>query len=270
MDLIKVKSAAKINIGLEIIGRREDGYHSIRSIFQEIDLCDHLTIKKSESFQFTCSDPTVPTNDSNTVVKAYRLLADKISPVNIHLEKRIPHQAGLGGGSSNAAATLNALNHLFELNLDQKTLLDYAAEIGSDVPFFIEGGQALITGRGEIIERIEFPFPFSIVLLKPDIAFSTADIYKNYQTYLDDEQTDHVNKFLQSKDKESLQALSNDLEKAIDHPQIDQLKQHCLDHGAFYAAMTGSGSAVFALFDQITNVSEIDGVKIFYTRPLQS
>ena len=158
---------AKINLGLKIIGKRTDGYHNIRSIFQTIDIYDELEITSSHKPGLVCSHPEVPTGSENLVLKAENLLRKRfrtLPEVHFTLKKRIPVGAGLAGGSSDAAAALRGLNSFHNLNVPDNVLSEYACELGSDVPFLIKGGTSVVSGRGEIIVDIECPFNFTYVI----------------------------------------------------------------------------------------------------------
>jgi 4-diphosphocytidyl-2-C-methyl-D-erythritol kinase len=177
---------AKINLSFEIKGRREDGFHEIETLMAPISLSDRLMIERgfTNDIKFACDDSSVPGGEENLVVRAARLFqkATKVGAgVEIALEKKIPHGAGLGGGSSDAAATLLGLNELFETRLDQKELMRLAAQIGSDVPFFILGSAATCRGRGEIVEPARLPGNFNLLLVKPDFGVPTPWAYGKWK-----------------------------------------------------------------------------------------
>ena len=184
---MQLYAPAKINLSFEIKGRREDGFHEIETLMAPISLSDCLTIERGETrgdIKFSCDDASVPNGEENLVVRAARLFqtATKIGAgVEIVLEKKIPHGAGLGGGSSDAAATLLGLNELFETRLDQKELVQLAAQIGSDVPFFILGSAATCRGRGEIVEPARLPANFNLLLVKPDFGVPTPWAYGRWK-----------------------------------------------------------------------------------------
>src|SRR5437870_4313434 len=173
---MQLYAPAKINLSFEIKGRREDGFHEIETLMAPISLADRLTIERGETtggLQFSCDDSSLSNGEENLVVKAARLFQNAMkigAGIEIRLEKKVPHGAGLGGGSSDAATTLLRLNELFETGLDQKALIGLAAQIGSDVPFFILGSAAICRGRGEIVEATTLPRTFSLLLLKPDFS----------------------------------------------------------------------------------------------------
>jgi len=184
---MQLYAPAKINLSFEIKGRREDGFHEIETLMAPISLSDRLTIKPGQTtgdINFSCDDSSLPKGEGNLVVRAARLFqrATKMgSGVEIVLEKKIPHGAGLGGGSSDAAATLLGLNELFETPLNQKDLIELAAEIGSDVPFFILGSAAICRGRGEIVEPAKVPANFKLLLVKPDFGVPTPWAYGRWK-----------------------------------------------------------------------------------------
>ncbi len=256
MSFKSVLSYAKINVGLYIKGKRADGFHELHSFFQEITLADKITFfKKSErgEVHLKTNWQSIPTDDRNTVVRATKLILENTSfGVDVLLEKRIPHQAGLGGGSSNAAATLLALNDLFELNKSSEQLHKIAEQLGSDVPFFLTGYQADIRGRGEDIRSISIPFKYSLLVVKPKFeSFSTAEIYANYQPFLNDSaRATDLEQFYKNPTVENLRKLHNDLEKALpETSSMQDIKKGLYQAGAVFASMTGSGSAVFGVFE---------------------
>jgi 4-diphosphocytidyl-2-C-methyl-D-erythritol kinase len=184
---MQLYAPAKINLSFEIKSRREDGFHEIETLMAPISLSDRLTIERGQNtddIKFSCDDSSLPSGEENLVVRAARLFrkATKIGAgVEIVLEKRIPHGAGLGGGSSDAAATLLGLNELFETHLEQKKLMELAGQIGSDVPFFILGSAANCRGRGEIVEPARLPASFNLVLVKPDFGVPTPWAYGRWK-----------------------------------------------------------------------------------------
>ena len=183
---INIKSPAKINLHLEVIGKREDGFHELAMIMQNIDLSDYLEFEINNEglikLESDCNDLSL--SDDNLIVKSANLLRKKSNieyGANIFLRKNIPIGAGLAGGSSNAAATLVGLNKLWDLKLDQETLCSLASTLGSDIPFFINGGIQLCFGRGEILEKLDSNFEYGVILLKnPNVSVSTAETYKKY------------------------------------------------------------------------------------------
>lgn len=228
-----VKSPAKINLNLKILGKRPDGYHELQSILQAIDLFDEIEINLSSYDQFSCSDPSLPLDEKNLVIKALNLFRETVQIpffVRIHLIKNIPQEAGLGGGSSNSAHTLIALNKLLESPL--KDLHPLAAKLGSDVNFFLVGGRALCEGRGEIVTPLKNETPESYWLVKPPFGCSTPLIFKN----LPPERSGY----------------KNELEPAafIVEPRLKSLKENLIAQGMLNVQMSGSGSTFFCQGEQ--------------------
>jgi len=241
-------SPAKLNLSLRILGKRPDGFHEIDTLMVKLPgLADEITIEPANGFSFTCTDHSLPTDGRNLVVKAAHALSEKSAhplDFHIHLEKHIPHGAGLGGGSSNAATTLLALNGLLDSPLSAAELHKIAATLGSDIPFFLHPGAARCTGRGEIIEPAESPPPLEIALFKPRFSVPTVDAYRNC---LDAEPIPGISYGEQN--HEGL-TLVNDLEKPVfaKHRYLAEFKSWLQNRRDVEAAlMTGSGSAVFAI-----------------------
>lgn len=241
-------SPAKLNLSLRIVGKRADGFHDIDTLMVKLPgLADEITIVPSSKFSFTCSDPALPTDSRNLVVKAVEALSVKSGqdfPFNIHLEKKIPHGAGLGGGSSNAATTLLALNSQLENPLPATELHSIASTLGSDIPFFLYDGAAQCTGRGEIIQAAPAPPNLPIVLFKPDFSVSSADAYRNC---LDAAPLPGI---LYGVQNYAGLSLVNDLEKPVfaKHRYLAELKDWLLNRRDTKAVMmSGSGSTIFAI-----------------------
>lgn len=253
--MLSLKSPAKINLFLRIMKRRPDGYHELASLFQTIDLCDEIQLKSAEQAEhdvLTCSDPALPTDHSNLVIKALQLFRRKTGLAKkfvIHLQKHIPQQAGLGGGSSNAATILWALNALCGHRVSVGKLAEWGAEIGSDVPFFLSHGTAYCTGRGEILRPMDAPQGLSSLwIVKPLEGLSTPQVYGKFDVS-------------QAEKRDPEQALTsfysgspvyfNDLESPAFSvmPRLAMLKQQLLDAGFSHVLMSGSGSSFFCLGD---------------------
>jgi len=243
-----VLSPAKINLSLRVLSKRADGFHEIDTLMTKLPgLADDLVITPANAFSFTCSDQSLPTDGKNLVVKAVEAL-EKASgeklPFQIHLEKHIPVGAGLGGGSSNAATTLLALNGQLENPLSVEDLHELAAELGSDVPFFLYGGAARCTGRGEKIEAAPAPPDLPIVLFKPSFSVSTADAYSNC---LDAEELPGIR---YDEYRYAGLKLINNLEKPVfaKHRYLAELKDWLQNRRDTKAVlMSGSGSVIFAV-----------------------
>ena len=251
---------AKINLGLHVLRKRDDGYHDIESVLYAIGWSDQLTLSPFDSFRFSCSDPTLPTDDSNLCVKAAKALSaytGKPMPVHLHLEKHIPYGAGLGGGSSDAAHTLKALNAYFDLGVSGGVLHQMAAALGSDVPFFLLDNAAIATGRGEHLvplvtsQEQTYDLPFELVVVAPEIHVSTAAAYSRVHPS-DQDRTDLASLVSSNNLTQWRAHLVNDFEPSVfsQYPEIQRIKEQCYALGAGYAALSGSGSAVFGVFAQ--------------------
>lgn len=245
---------AKINIGLNIVEKRPDGYHNIESIFYPVkELYDVLEIVEANKLQFSSSGITIPGSESdNLCLKAYQLIQSdyKISPVHIHLHKVIPIGAGLGGGSSDAAFTLKALNQLFELNLTDDQLIGYARKLGSDCAFFIKNTPVYAFGKGDEFEAIVMDLTnYNIKIEYPNIHIGTAEAYAGVKPKPSSKSLKDLIKLPIENWKNSIK---NDFEASIflNYLQIKVLKEKFYNEGAIYASMTGSGSAVFGIFEK--------------------
>jgi 4-diphosphocytidyl-2-C-methyl-D-erythritol kinase len=251
---ISLKAPAKINWFLSVLNKREDGYHNIISSMQCVDLFDLLCFEEDEDIR-VWSDLDVPVEE-NLVYKAAVLLK-KVSSykygARIELKKNIPVAAGLGGGSSDAAYTLIGLNRLWGLDLDKRTLLDLASELGSDVPFFLSGRLSLVEGRGEKVTELKTEASAVMLLVKPQVSVSTSWAYNSYKTKLTKKAID-IKLFCQAfrvKDYAFLRdTVFNDLEQVVisKYPVIGEIKRMLLQNGALFSLMSGSGSTVFGVF----------------------
>jgi len=259
MKYIEIKAPAKINIGLNILEKRKDGFHNLSTLFYPIvDLYDLLTFELADKFDFKCNTNTVPNDDSNLVVKAINLL-EKISGrkinVKISLEKNIPSQAGLGGGSSDAAATLISLNEMFQLKLDHKKLNELALQLGSDVPFFIKSKPAIGTSRGEILEFVDLDITEPILIINPGINISTKEAFQNIVPKYS--RIDFHSLIKSEKLNYSLvrSEVKNDFEEFVfsKYPEIENIKLKLYQDGALFALMSGSGSSVYGIFPDLNS-----------------
>ena len=255
MNAQKYKSHAKINLGLKIVNQREDGYHNIESLFVELNLHDTISFSPSDTFSLSTNFPDLPIDGSNLITKAYNLLhphkTESTPEYTIRVEKKIPMGSGLGGGSSNAAITLKALNQLWECGYNNETLCNIGTSLGADVPFFIDGGIQHVTGIGEILKPVNFKQiqGLHFLLIVPDIHISTAWAYKALNISL--QSNISVPKFSPLKGPVNWQLFENDFERVIrsTYPEIDEIKSQLYNCGAIYAGMSGSGSTVFGIFD---------------------
>ncbi|MDN3669707.1 4-(cytidine 5'-diphospho)-2-C-methyl-D-erythritol kinase [Echinicola jeungdonensis] len=249
---------AKINLGLHITEKRKDGFHEIETCLFPIPLCDALEMIPAPKTTFKNTGLQVPGNEKqNLIFKALKLLRkdfNDLPHVSMHLHKAIPMGAGLGGGSSDAAFALKIMNMLFNLHLEDWFLEDYAAELGSDCPFFIQNKPQLAKGRGEILEEVEVNLKGRwLVLVQPKIHISTQEAYAG----IIPKSPAHPLKEILMDPKSWKEKLVNNFEESIfkKHPQIGAIKENLYQQGAFYAAMSGSGSTVFGLFDQEPSIS---------------
>jgi 4-diphosphocytidyl-2-C-methyl-D-erythritol kinase len=254
-------SPAKINLFFRVLRKRADGFHEIASLLQAIDLCDILTFKNHPRDLLTCSDSTLPCDESNLVMKALKRFRQhyEVPPVHIHLEKRVPMQAGLGGGSSNAATVLWALNEKIGRRASISELCQIGGQLGSDVPFFFSLGSAYCTGRGEILEPFSFS-PISGYLAKPSFGLSTPLVYRETKVselaLIDPIQA--RDSFLGSHPQ-----YFNDLEPAAFRiePGLAQFKRKLLASHFSVVCMTGSGTAFFCLSNHQSKTEDFDGAK---------
>ena len=242
---------AKINLGLHVLSKRADGFHEMESCIYPVELCDVLEIIESNDFKFQSTGLPISGNkDNNLVIKAYRLLDDefKLTNVQIHLHKIIPMGAGLGGGSSDAAYALKILNALFELNLSDKQLESFAAELGSDCPFFIQNKPMIVSGTGTTLKRFEIDLSnYRIELEHPNVHVSTAEAYGMIKPKPSENTIESI---LTHPIIDWKNILTNDFEEPMckRFTEIANAKQSMYDKGAIYAAMSGSGSSVFGIF----------------------
>ena len=259
---VTVPAYAKINLGLRVLNKRPDGFHELRTVFQTISLADRLTITYEPAARTEITVEGMPDVPDNLAARAAAAVLTELrlkASVQIHIEKRIPMGAGLGGGSSDAAAILQALPILAGCPIPMPRLFQLAAPLGSDVPFFLLGGTALGLGRGEELYPLPNLPPLEGVLITPNIHVSTPDAYRALSPTL----TDSANKlpsFQESVRQPLVEPLVNDFEAVVfaQHPQLAALKASLLSKGAYQALMSGSGSSVFALFKSTGEASEVD------------
>jgi 4-diphosphocytidyl-2-C-methyl-D-erythritol kinase len=254
-DSVRVLAPAKVNLFLEVLGKRADGYHEIATLMLAIDLADELDFRPGGSgdLSLTCDDPGLPAGPENLVLKAALRLRDSTgctAGASIRLTKRIPVAAGLGGGSSDAAATLVGLNELWKLGLSPAALARLGAEIGSDVPFFLNGAAAWCTGRGELVTPAPVGRPLDLVVVKPPEGLSTADVYRRVRVPASPSDGAAARAALASGDVEALgRALHNRLQEPAFElaPAVADWHRRLQGLGAAGALMSGSGSSLFAL-----------------------
>ncbi|ERN53522.1 4-diphosphocytidyl-2C-methyl-D-erythritol kinase [Alkalihalophilus marmarensis DSM 21297] len=261
-----VKAPAKINLSLDAIRKREDGYHEVEMIMTTVDLADRidLTLTEDGKIKVDVSEGFVPSDHRNLAYQAASLLQERYKVkqgVSIYITKRIPVAAGLAGGSSDAAATLKGLNDLWALGLSLDELARIGAEIGSDVSFCVYGGTALATGRGEIITHIESPPPCWVILAKPPIGVSTADVYKRLKVEeVEHAKTEEMIKAIKNRDFNGIcDHLHNVLETVTleMHPEVRHIKEQMQRFGADGVLMSGSGPTVFGLVEKESRLHRV-------------
>jgi 4-diphosphocytidyl-2-C-methyl-D-erythritol kinase len=261
MASITLPAFAKVNLDLRILGARPDGYHDLRTIFQTLALSDTLTfIPRKGRFAIECDDPTIPVDQRNLVWKAAALLwrtvgtgrGDEPKDAVVQLKKRIPAQAGLGGGSADAAIALIGLARAWSLAVDMPTLSRLAIALGADVPYFLVGGTALGLGRGDDIYPLADLPRSSAVIVRPRFGVATLEAFRWYDENPRARLRETARKPLPGGWPAWTANLKNDLEPAViaHHPTIGRIKEALLDAGAVFAAMSGSGSTVFGLFER--------------------
>ena len=258
MEILRLPSYAKINLGLIILGKRKDGYHEIESILQQIDLKDEIELrtKIKPEIYFFCDNQDLPTGNSNSCVLAANLIKDMVgveNGVEIFLKKTIPAGAGLGGGSSNAAVVLLGLNRLWNLNLTSQQLQVLACQIGSDVPFFILGGTALAQGRGELLKPFDLQGEITILIVFPAFTISTRWAYSQMNLNLTKRNKNTKLRLINDRNYNDFiihNFVKNNLEDVVfkKYPILGVIKQQLYKNNAIYASMSGSGSAIFGIF----------------------
>lgn len=256
---ISLKALAKINLGLDVVRRREDGYHEVRMIMQTIQLYDRLDIKRTQEpgIQIQTNLSFLPVSENNLIYKAAKLLMDEFSitdGVSVKLDKRIPVAAGMAGGSTDAAAMLIGVNRLFSLGLTKKQLMERGVQIGADVPYCIMRGTALAEGIGEALSPLPPMIKCPVLIAKPSISVSTKFVYQNLKL---DDTTIHpdIDRLIDDIKAKSLHDIAAHMGNVLEtvtipnYPVIDEIKKHMLSNGAVGAMMSGSGPTVFGLFD---------------------
>lgn len=260
-----LRASAKVNLALEVLGKRSDGYHEIATVMQAVDLFDRLTLETAPTISLETDDPTLPTDDGNLIVRAAKLLRDAAgveAGARIWLRKRIPVAAGLGGGSSDAAATLWGLSRLWRLRWSNRRLAELAVRLGMDVPFFLAGGPALATGRGERLERLSVAGGVALVLVNPRLPLSTAQVYGLVPTewHAEPSGTRRLMEALKTRNPARMAAaLTNTLEGFVapSLPVIGRMKNALLAAGALGAVMSGSGPTVVGMARSLDHARQI-------------
>lgn len=259
MKEISVKALAKINLGLDVVRKREDGYHEVRMVMQTIHLFDRLQIARNTSGKITMSTnlPFLPTNENNLVYKAAKLLKDEFQikdGIDVKLHKHIPVAAGMAGGSTDAAAVLYGMNRMFGLGLSREELMQRGVKLGADVPYCVMRGTALAEGIGEELTALPPMVKCPVLIAKPQISVSTKFVYENLKL---NEQTVHpdIDRLISDIKAKDLQAIAADMGNVLEtvtipnYPIIAEIKNHMMEHGAMNSMMSGSGPTVFGLFE---------------------
>jgi 4-diphosphocytidyl-2-C-methyl-D-erythritol kinase len=250
---MQIEAHAKINWALRVTGRRDDGFHNLETLFQEISLHDTLTFEPAERLSLTCDNLTIPTDERNLVLRAARAI--NAPPVAIHLEKRIPAGGGLGGGSSDAAATLVALSKMFAIDAP---LAELALKLGSDVPFFLTGGTAYATGRGEELTSLPSPGEIPLLLLFPRERVLTTKAFAMLRSFSPPLGIERYRELIAGDFLSHADELINDFEAPVfaARPAIATLAERLRNAGASWVRMTGSGSTIVGAFRNVTERGE--------------
>jgi 4-diphosphocytidyl-2-C-methyl-D-erythritol kinase len=281
---MKIRAPAKVNLSLRVVGKRRDGYHLIDTIMAPVSLYDEVAIERARAgakLSVTCDDPEIPSGEKNLAYKAAALLLGKDIaryPVAIHIKKRIPAGAGLGGGSSDAAAVLVGVNRLLRLRKTRAQILRLAAKIGADVPFFVLGRPARARGIGERLTALKSPRRLWLVIVYPGFPVSTAWAYRSLSFKLTKNiEKTSLNSFVRPLPGSAME-LVNDLEKPVfrRYPKVERLKKKLAGEGAAGTLMSGSGSSVFGIFSSedkarraFLRLQRENGVQAFLVRSLR-
>lgn len=273
--MIRLYSYGKINLFLDIEGKLQNGYHLIRTIMQSIDLHDEIIIEKLpyDGIIIECNDITIPTDSSNTCYKAASIIKEKYNNtcgILIKINKNIPSEAGLAGGSSNSAAVIKGLNELWKLNMTNNEMRDIGLKIGADVPFCITGGTYMAEGIGEKLTKLEDFIWNNILVVKPNFSMSTAFVYQNlsfndYNSFPNNKMTKLIKEYNYN---DVAISTANTLEKVVEqiHPEINKIKCIMNENKSISSMMTGSGSAIFGLFPDKSSMDKTyDILKKSYT-----
>lgn len=266
MEKVIEKAYGKINLSLDVLGRRENGYHEVSMIMQTVGIYDTISLSKidGDGIRLTASTKELPLDDNNIVYKAIRLIKEEYgieTGVSVHIEKQLPIAAGMGGGSADAAATLRGMNRLFNLELNETELEELGLKLGADVPFLIRGGIALAEGIGERLTELE-PFPkCALLIVKPKLGVSTKEVYEAFDSLSEVKHPD-IESVVKGLGKSSLCDIVKDLGNVLEevtvrkHRIISEIKQLLLENGAVFSMMTGSGPTVFGVFESEKEAEE--------------
>ena len=257
-DSMWINAPAKINIGLDVTGKREDGYHEIRTIVRSMELCDRVTLTKTKApgVRLTTNLKFLPTDDNNLIVKCAKMLMKEFElpgGLNINLEKRIPVAAGMAGGSTDAASTMIAINQMYDLELKDSGLMKRAVKLGADIPYCIMKGTALAEGIGEKLSTVPKLPNCTVLIVKPKLHVSTKEVYSGLVL---DENTVHpdIDTLIAAMKDKDLKTLCDNMGNILEsvtiplHPEIADIKEFMLNHGALGSLMSGSGPTVFGIY----------------------
>ena len=259
MDSVVIKAMAKVNLGLDVLRRRENGYHDVKMVMQTVNLYDTLTLSKTEDgIAITTNTGELPLNEDNLIYKASKLLFEymgKNAGVSIHLDKQIPIAAGMAGGSTDAASTLLGLNELYEFGLNKEELAEIGVKIGADVPYCIYGGTYLSEGIGEVLTKLPDAPECFVVIAKPEIGVSTKYVYENLHIETVKDHPD-IAGMIEAIKTGSLDGVAEKMENVLEtvtikrYPEIEAMKKCLMENGAENALMSGSGPTVFGIFKE--------------------
>lgn len=252
VEHIYLKARAKVNLTLEILNKREDGYHNLKSVFQKIDLYDEIDLFKIESGFLLETNVESINNNDNIIYKAYLKLKQKypdIGGVKVRLNKKIPMQAGLGGGSTDCASFLLGMNQLFSLKMNLEDLFKIGSELGADVVPCLYNHPLLAQGIGDVVTEIDSNFKYYFVIIKPSFSCNTKEMFQKLDQKSSDVKKDYTEMMMQAIKKQDIHLLANNLYNSFEEVvDIDHIKKELIEHGALNALLSGSGSCVFGIF----------------------
>ena len=277
-----IKANAKINLSLDIVGTREDGYHELRTVMQSVGLHDVIEMSKNKTgdIRLSCDRSEIPSDNRNTAYKAAKLMLEYAGiqdmGVNIFIRKNVPSQAGMGGGSGDAAAVLRGMIYLFDIDIPDDKLYDIATRIGADVPFCLKGGTCLCEGIGEVMTALPDMPDCVLLICKPPVGVSTVYAYQEADKYPQEDcfMTPDMIEAIGSHDIDEIaNCVGNRFDDVLHIPEVQIIKSIMLDNGAKTACMTGSGSAVFGIFDDAAKLDAArqileDHGSVFVTEPV--
>lgn len=261
MQMLTLYAPAKVNLRLDVVGKRSDGYHEIRNLMERVSIHDEIDIKIVEKgLQVTCDNEDVPDDESNIAFKALKEIlaySSRNVGVEVHIKKKIPVASGMGGGSSNAAAVIKGINHLLKLRLSKEKLIKIGFKVGADVPFFLFEGPALAKGIGEQLKKIRSMPKLLFLIVNPGIRISTKAVYQKFNVDRNGEEPEELPSIYRTK-RDVAKILFNDLERVTirEFPVIGQIKEDLIKNGAIASLMTGSGPTVFGIFSDKNSLAK--------------